>query len=222
MRILIFCSHLVLIGANNYDQFTYRDGEGSIPNQIWGPQDWINVRCGELDECVGWPEKFVAAPDWTLSQNDCQWCPAQGNDCGTHHNSPINLERNRAINESEWHNQCIDIHMMHHHDSSCTFDELVRLNAFTIERYALKINQPIEEYDDYYRVACSDNGEHYWAQLDYSRGFSNWWWLSHTDFHVSIKVQPVLHESVVDSNPWSFSTCEIAGSVGAHTGRETV
>ena len=74
---------------------------------------------------------------------------------------------------------------MHRADSSCTWDELVRLNAFSIERHALQIKQPMEVYDGAYRVACANaNGEHYWSQLDYSKGFSDWWWLSHTDFKV--------------------------------------
>ncbi|GKY93593.1 hypothetical protein MPSEU_000326700 [Mayamaea pseudoterrestris] len=182
--IVLLVLGLGLAWSQDLDQFTYQTTSDTSVNPVYAPPDWMSVRCEHLEECAGWPEKFLAAPDWTLTTNDCQWCPANGNSCGTHHQSPINLERNRAINESEHHNQCVDAHFMHRADSSCTWDELIRLNAFSIERYALQIKQPMEVYDGSYRVACSNNGDHRWAELDYSKGFSNWWWLSHTDFHV--------------------------------------
>jgi hypothetical protein len=77
---------------------------------------------------------------------------------------------------------------MRYYDSSCSFDELVRLNAFSIERHALQIKQPIDQNpaSGNWRNACVDsNGQHIWGRLDYSKGFSSWWYLSHTDFHVS-------------------------------------
>ena len=181
-------STVVTAQASNRDQFTYKINSLTSPNNQYAPNQWRQVRCGNLETCVGWPEKFLAAPDWTLDSNDCQWCPASApNGCGgTHHQSPINLERNRAINASQYHNQCIDVHRMTFYDSSCTFNELKRLNAFTIERYALSIKQPIEKTTRGYRNACSNNGKHYFGRLDYSKGFSDWWWLSNTDIHVSI------------------------------------
>lgn len=182
-RILVLAMLLIGGQTQNRDQFTYKENYSASPNRQYPPKDWQKVRCGKLQACVGWPEKFLAAPDWRLKNNDCQWCPASGNRCGNHHQSPINLERNRAINASKWYNQCIDSHRMYYFDSSCTFQELQRLNAFSIERYALKIRQPIERTENGYRLACDG---HRWGRLDYSKGFSNWWWLSHTDFHVRV------------------------------------
>lgn len=203
--------------GGNTDQFTYLDERSSSPNNQYPPQQWQQVRCDDLMECVGWPEKFVAAPDWTLRQNDCRWCPASGNSCGAHHQSPINLERNRAIESSPFHNQCIDVHRMIYFDSSCTFDELKRLEAFSIERYALKIRQPIEEFQNGYRVACSDDGRYRWGRLDYSRGFSDWWFLSHTDIHVSeTRVNTVLFPI---SGRWLKLPALLPGPLGAHSRR---
>ena len=190
---LLALAWLGLLGSSvaqdsNRDQFTYKNSASTSPNNQYPPNQWRKVRCGDLEECVGWPEKFLAAPDWKLDSNDCEWCPATSpNSCGTHHQSPINLERNRAVNESKYHNQCIDVHRMNFYDSSCTFDELKRLEAFTIERYALSIKQPIEISNGEYRNACSNNGKHYFGRLDYSKGFSDWWWLSNTDIHVSLR-----------------------------------
>jgi hypothetical protein len=177
-------SFKVLAQDANRDQFTYQLETSTLPNNQYSPDQWQRVECGNLEDCLGWPEKFLAAPDWTLRQNDCLWCPASGNRCGTHHNSPINLERNRAVKDSKDYNPCIDVHRMNFLDSSCTFDELIRLNAFSIERHALQIKQPIEMSNGAYRVACRKNGQSFWGRLDYSKGFSDLWYLSHTDIHV--------------------------------------
>jgi len=140
---------------------------------------------------MGWPDSFETGVGWSLDDNYCRWCPADGSNddqCGTHHQSPINLERNRAIAGHEEENECIDVHWMAYHDSSCTFDELMRYNAFTIERHALKITQPVVaadngDPDQDYVNACRSDGRR-WGRIDFSKGFSQWWHLSHTDFHV--------------------------------------
>ncbi|GKY93590.1 hypothetical protein MPSEU_000326400 [Mayamaea pseudoterrestris] len=187
MATLLFAASLLFgcVAAQrnaNTDQFTYQTTAKSSPNNQYPPNQWKKVQCGNLEKCVGWPEKFLAAPDWELEENDCEWCPASGSSCAKNtHQSPIDLQRNRAINESEHHNQCVDAHLMHRADSSCTWDELIRLNAFSIERHALQIKQPIESYEGSYRNAC---GRHVWGKIDYSKGLSDWWWLSHTDVHV--------------------------------------
>ena len=87
------------------------------------------------------------------------------------------------------YNECIDIHWMAYHDSTCDFETLKSKKAFSIERHALKIVQPIEKTggnDDEYRLACpsATGGARQWGKIDFSRGFSQWWHLSHTDFHV--------------------------------------
>jgi hypothetical protein len=172
-------------GGGSTDQFTYRNDVSDSTNIQWPPEEWINVRCDTPGECAGWPEAFQQAVDWELEENDCLWCPASGNDCGTHHQSPINLQRHVAVNSSEFVNYCIDVHWMKYYDSTCTWDQLVELKAFSIERHALKIRQPIEEVDGDYRIACSNGGRRF-GRIDFSKGFSAWWLLSHVDFHVSI------------------------------------
>lgn len=78
---------------------------------------------------------------------------------------------------------------MKYFDSSCTFDELMKHNAFSIERHSLKITQPVEHLGgDQYRNACrstvNGNVNRKWGRIDFSKGFSQWWHLSHIDFHV--------------------------------------
>jgi hypothetical protein len=172
--------------AQDLDQFTYQDTTTTSPNPQYAPQDWSKVRCGNLQTCTGWPEKYLPSIGWKLHENDCQSCPASGNSCGIHHQSPISLERDRAINSSIHHNQCVDVHLMKYHDSSCTFDELVAAQAFKIERHALQIIQPIELYNGAYRLACVGGAsQNRFAKIDFSRGFLYWWHLSHIDFKVS-------------------------------------
>jgi len=79
-------------------------------------------------------DSFETGVGWELEENSCRWCPASGNNCGTHHQSPINLQRNVAIAGHPKENECIDVHWMAYHDSSCTFEDLVDQNAFSIER----------------------------------------------------------------------------------------
>jgi len=83
-------------------------------------------------------------------------CPAEGDDdCGRHHQSPIDLRRNRAIEGNAMENQCLDDHWMSYHDSTCNFRELQAKNAFSIERHALKIVQPLTEVNDnQYQLDC--------------------------------------------------------------------
>lgn len=100
-------------GNGNQDRFNYRETVGTD----YGPEDWQKVRCTDLHECLGWPDDWEAGIAWNLEENSCRWCPEDGNhNCGTHHQSPINLERNRAIAQHEAHNECIDSHWMAYHD----------------------------------------------------------------------------------------------------------
>jgi len=73
---------------------------------------------------------------------------------------------------------------MAYHDSSCTFEELRRHDAFMVDRHALRIIQPIgQNLNGTYRNECQNDGRR-WGRIDFSRGFSSWWHLSHVDFHV--------------------------------------
>lgn len=184
---------LPLVAAQNLDQFTYEDEKPDADNDIWPPRQWGNVRCANQDECVsrgnscrlsslpsltlcrqlGWPDTFDAKNGWELDDNYCLWCPATGNSCPTHHQSPINLQRNRAIAGDPDENECIDVHWMAYYDSTCSVEELRRLNAFTIERHALHIAQPIENTGgDTWRLACRTAAGRRFGRIDFSRGFS--------------------------------------------------
>mmetsp|Transcript_3904 Transcript_3904/g.6921 ORF Transcript_3904/g.6921 Transcript_3904/m.6921 type:complete len:439 (-) Transcript_3904:46-1362(-) len=84
---------------------------------------------------------------------------------------------------------------MKYEDSFCTLDQLVDADAFTIERHGLRIAQPITVYDDItedvdgvvdgVRLNCRlpGNGTRF-GRIDFSKGFSDWWLLSHIDIHV--------------------------------------
>lgn len=99
------------------------------------------------------------------------------------------------------HNECIDEHWMEYRDSSCTFEELVANDALSIERHALKVVQPLLEVDGdrndgryadvpraadgrRYVNACKGQGGRRWGRIDFSKGFSNWWHLSHVDVKI--------------------------------------
>lgn len=77
-------------------------------------------------------------------------------------------------------------------DSSCSFDELREKNAFVIARHALRILQPLDisdTGDSLHPIDCKGqpiNGRNItqWGRLDFPEGFSDWWLLSHIDFHV--------------------------------------
>jgi carbonic anhydrase len=137
---------------------------------------------------LGWPDKWKTAEGWSLNGNHCQNC-ANGLCTKAHHQSPINLERNRAIVNSTFANECIDIHWMAYYDSTCSFEDLQAKKAFRIDRHALRIIQPMREVKTVngttYELDCAnENGTKRWGKVDFSRGFSNWWHLSHIDFHM--------------------------------------
>lgn len=89
---------------------------------------------------------------------------------------------------------CIDGHWISYYDSSCSYDELREKNGFTIERYGLRITQPMTTAKKdsgavtggVYSIDCigSDAGGRRWGRADFPKGYSQWWLLSHIDFHV--------------------------------------
>jgi hypothetical protein len=91
-----------------------------------------------------------------------------------------------ALSRNDKYNPCIDVHWMQYHDSSCTFDMLDDMDAFTIERHGLRISQPFEQLDDgTYRIACRVSGVGgRTGKIDFSRFTSEWWNLAHTEIHV--------------------------------------
>eukprot|EP00980_Cylindrotheca_fusiformis_P006471 scaffold1377_cov126-Cylindrotheca_fusiformis.AAC.16 len=81
------------------DDFNYRKTEG----HDYGPKDW--------DE-PGWPDKQIGSVGFKLTDwpNNCEWCPATGNSCGQHRQSPIELQRDRADPNSPNWKECEDWH----------------------------------------------------------------------------------------------------------------
>eukprot|EP00529_Nitzschia_sp_RCC80_P013396 CAMPEP_0113481950 /NCGR_PEP_ID=MMETSP0014_2-20120614/22670_1 /TAXON_ID=2857 /ORGANISM="Nitzschia sp." /LENGTH=597 /DNA_ID=CAMNT_0000375457 /DNA_START=297 /DNA_END=2090 /DNA_ORIENTATION=- /assembly_acc=CAM_ASM_000159 len=198
--------------GNYYDRFTYEDndvvrGDGFVD---YNPTNWDQIVCDEgsrLDECVGYRDKWHTGRDWDIEQNYCRFCPEgdSSESCRRHHQSPINLRREFGY-EPGTHpnaNECIDIHWMKYEDSTCNMQHLIDADAFTIERHALRITQPIsirpnsnglqQRVEDGMVVGKRDvvsldcpvkgRGPRF-GRIDYSKGFSQWWYLSHMDVHV--------------------------------------
>jgi hypothetical protein len=96
----IDCVHAQNSDEKGYlDRFTYQDetvdrGDGFFD---YRPSDWNQIKCDEtnkLDQCEGYNYKWNEGINWTIADNFCQWCPDDGTQqCGRHHQSPINLLR---------------------------------------------------------------------------------------------------------------------------------
>lgn len=182
----------------NYDKTTSRN-DGFID---YGPKDWGEIECDErttesLDKCEGYPNKWHEGINWTVQDNFCRWCPVGSDKCGRHHQSPINLLREVGLdlNTSDVAKECIDLHWMKYEDSFCSMEQLVDKDQFTIERFGLRIGQPITVYEnivndtdgvsDGIKLECRIKGYgSRFGRIDFSKGFSDWWYLSHTDIHV--------------------------------------
>jgi hypothetical protein len=155
----------------------------------YGPPDWGDISCDEtnaLDDCVAYRDKWNTGRDWDITDNYCRWCPADLGyaNCGRHHQSPINLERDIGIIGNVNEKECIDVHWMKYEDSSCSLDQMIASDAFTVERHALRITQPITvSGNDDIQIDCSKEGVgQKFGRIDFSKGFSQWWFLSHIDF----------------------------------------
>ena len=145
--------------------------------------------CCTLFLQTGWVDKWEYGINWELG-GGCEWCPDSGENsdasCGRHHQSPINLERFVADETNTQFKECIDLHWMKYIDSACSYDQLVAKNAIFVDRHALRVVQPIVpggEGNLTHRLACRSTDAS-WGRIDFSKGFSQWWYLSHIDFHV--------------------------------------
>lgn len=125
---------------------------------------------------------------WTPDTNICRWCPETGNSCGLHHQSPIDLKRDRAIIGNINEKECPDWHLMKSEDGACTWNDLinnkngaVHTNNFFIKRHALHILEPLTPTGE---LAClNQNGRRY-PRIDFSKGFPNFFNLAHTEITV--------------------------------------
>lgn len=76
--------------------------------------------------------------------------------------------------------ECPDWHFMHDREGSCSWNDLQ--SQFEIARHALNIHMPIQDDG---QLACVDSeGLRRFPRMDYSKGFPDWWWLSHTSIQV--------------------------------------
>jgi hypothetical protein len=202
--LLLFITPTVAVNSAErgfLDRFTYEDQDITRPDQFkdYSPQNWNDISCNEgsrLDECLGYRDKWETGREWAIEKNYCRWCPEGEGRCSRHHQSPIDLRREVGFEPGthEQANECIDVHWMKYEDSFCTWEQLIDADAFTIERHALRIAQPITVYDDLnddtdgvrdgVKLNCRIPGRgSRFGRIDYSKGFSQWWHLSHIDIH---------------------------------------
>lgn len=246
--LLLAIAPSVLSQGGNDDTFNYKNTDEN--DRDFGPEDWGEVECPDLDQCVriyticsvrisvmsriclpsrtmqqapasrqtntrippllsqkGWPEDWVLGVDWELEKNSCKHCPKgesdDNNQCEKHHQSPIEMKRSVAINETDnlSYRECIDWHWMKYEDSSCSWQHIRSEGAFTIERHALTMRQPFEpvsaqeELEHHplaeelglvgYQLKCFAQGKgRVWGRIDFSKGFNKWWFLSHMDMKI--------------------------------------
>jgi hypothetical protein len=94
---------------------------------------------------------------------------------GHHHQLPINLECDcPIIGNPIYEKECIDVHWMKYEDSFCWLDQLIASDAFTVERHALQITQPIMIFEnDNIWIDCNKEGVGCkFGWIDFSKGFS--------------------------------------------------
>lgn len=118
-------------------------------------------------------------------ENKCRSCPESRPDtCGLHHQSPIDLQRDRGEllpdgTHGENEKECPDWHYMQTRDDTCSFDDLK--GNFEIDRFALQLNIPQTENGE---IACEEGGQRMYPRLDYSKGFPHWWHMQRLDIVV--------------------------------------
>jgi len=159
------------------DNFNY----GYTSGDNYGPAEWNLVECNDLETCSGWPDKHESSIGWELEENQCKWCPETGNKCPFNHRmSPVNLVRDRAIEDNPNWKDCPDWHWMNFEDGTCKWDDME--DSFEINEHALQIHTPMRGNGD---INCANSeGERLYPRLDYSKGFPDWWHLDRTDVKV--------------------------------------
>jgi len=163
----------VAVLAQNDDRFWY----GPTNGRLYGPNDWNQVSCDNVEVCEGWPDKWLGqtSPGWDLGQ--------LGNECGRDLQGPLNLERQTGIPGDRFF-ECIDVHWMKYHDGACNWKDMVDnqeskyRNNFHIRRHALTVASPLGTDGE---LDCPNGFGGHYPQLDYSKGYPEWWYLSHMD-----------------------------------------
>jgi len=104
---------------------------------------------------------------------------------------PVELKRNRGFTGDEKWKECIDVHWMAYYDGSCTWEDITNNklgaeheNNFFIRRHALQVMMPLDTKGN---LKCTpgerigDNPGPLFPKLDYSKGFPEYWFLSHLE-----------------------------------------
>jgi hypothetical protein len=186
MLMLLLVAFPAIVRCQNTDLFNYDTTRSWDGGMDYGPREWDQVECDDIEECYGWPEKFHMGVGWSLRRNDCQNCEP-GDGCGTHHQSPVPLDRQwgarKRMGDTGVMN-CGDNHWMKYEGGTCNWEHLRAANAVTVERHALRISQPVVKEDNSYKLDCYVPGRgRIFSRMDMSGGFSQWWFLNHIDIH---------------------------------------
>lgn len=133
---------------------------------------------------MGYPDAWLSAIGWEIDDepNNCKdYSDVPINDVPNGHlQLPIDLQRKREP-------ECWDVHWMSFYDGSCTWEDIVdnqhgasHKHNFFIRRHALQMMIPT---DDDGKLKCSPGPDGYplWPKLDYSKGFPEYWWMSHLE-----------------------------------------
>ena len=92
---------------------------------------------------------------------------------------------------------------------------MIAADSFQIERHALRINMPITVADDdTVTQNCQVPGKgSRFGRIDFSKGFSQWWYLSHVDLHATSEhtQEGKRYDAELQMHHFYSTTAEVAG-----------
>lgn len=103
------------VQGQNLDRFTYEPNNvGQSRSTDFSPENWGTIcRNSDVEQCIGYPDKWESGREWSIKKNYCKWCP-EGFNCGRHHQSPVDLKRDVGLDfnvssqfYSDLANECI-------------------------------------------------------------------------------------------------------------------
>jgi len=168
------------------DRFNYRETttiDSNSGTTDYGPRNWNRVRCNDIDDCPGWPNKWEFARGWSLKGqgNQCRRCDVNAGNCGEHQQGPVDLWRRTGLNPNITANnryrECEDVHWMKYDGGSCNWEDMTDnrvseyRNNFHIRAHALQLLQPTKDA----RLKCPNGLGGSFPKLDFSWGFPEWW-----------------------------------------------
>jgi len=164
MKVNLFALALSVLAVAGSDTFNY--DQTDIEARSFGPADWSQVSCDDVETCPGWPTNFERINEFIPydgTPNMCVDCSSSTKgQCKRHKQSPIQM----FYNESR---TCRDRHLMRYNAGECKLDDM----DFQILPHVLRVYQP--------ENACSGKRQ---PSIDFSRGYPFPWLLSFTDISV--------------------------------------